>query len=207
MDDLSKYNLIFLDVDGVLNSSRTINKVPDTGYIGISDDHLKVLKDIVTDSRIDNIIILSSSWRSYFKYNNSPLTIYLKSRLKEFNLEIYDTTEYHKGQGGYNRGEQIINYLAHNGYNNYIILDDESFDFESCGIGDRVIQTEFYGDDGGLQLKHVEIAKNLLKTEPKVKITEEYANNISKIKNENYNAYISQIINKQHVGVPLEGDK
>ena len=52
-------NVIFLDVDGVLNNAYTTDRIK--GYIGIDDNKVRLLKQIV--DYFDAKIILSSTWR------------------------------------------------------------------------------------------------------------------------------------------------
>lgn len=111
-----KMKVIFLDIDGVLNT----NSVRE-----ISDDKLKLLSELVSKTGAD--VVLSSSWR--YGWNkpelNQPGTrIYrLKQLLKNNGIVIKDTigldlTKY----------IQIKNYLNTNMISNYIVLDDEPID-------------------------------------------------------------------------------
>lgn len=106
--------IIFLDVDGVLNSvqdrfSWTIE----------SDKHLILLACIVR--RTDAKIVVSSSWR------NCGLLDTLKKRLNDFLMSIYDKT---KDIG--ERGLEIKDWLdSHSGVESFVILDDEDFDIKS----------------------------------------------------------------------------
>ena len=106
--------IIFLDVDGVLNSvqdrfSWTIE----------SDKHLILLSCIVR--RTNAKIVVSSSWR------NCGLLDTLKKRLNDFLMSIYDKT---KDIG--ERGLEIKEWLdSHNGVESFVILDDEDFDIKS----------------------------------------------------------------------------
>ena len=71
-----------------------------------------------------------------------------------------------------NRPEEIAAWLADNKdvVKNYVSLDDD-FDeehYESFGLGGHLVRTDFFVDnesDGGLQEKHVERAKRILKEE------------------------------------------
>ena len=57
-----KKNVIFLDIDGVLNSEDSTDKIGSVK--GISDKHIKILKDIV--DIFDADLILTSSWKVYW---------------------------------------------------------------------------------------------------------------------------------------------
>ena len=105
--------IIFLDVDGVLNSvqdrfSWTIE----------SDKHLILLACIVR--RTNAKIVVSSSWR------NCSLLDTLKKRLNDFSMSIYDKT---KDIG--ERGLEIKEWLDnHNDIESFVILDDEIFNIK-----------------------------------------------------------------------------
>jgi len=107
--------IIFLDVDGVLNSvqdrfSWTIE----------SDKHLILLACIVR--RTNAKIVVSSSWR------NCSLLDTLKKRLNDFSMSIYDKTCC--SEHGI-RGLEIKEWLDnHNDIESFVILDDEAFDIK-----------------------------------------------------------------------------
>lgn len=107
--------IIFLDVDGVLNSvqdrfSWTIE----------SDKHLILLACIVR--RTNAKIVVSSSWR------NCSLLDTLKKRLNDFSMSVFDVTGYNKNGI---RGLEIKEWLDnHNDIESFVILDDEVFDIK-----------------------------------------------------------------------------
>ncbi len=120
-------NIIFLDVDGVLNSLEHLDKV----YLETGESHsgyeypfdpncLKNLQNLVhlTNSKL----VISSTWRINLK---GILTLIRK--LKEYNLdrEIIGYTPILKSK--VNRGEEISSFLSTLDYEpNFIILDDNS---------------------------------------------------------------------------------
>ena len=53
--------VIFLDVDGVLNSQQLFEKCEDDQLISVDEDNIKNLKTIVDATGA--MIVLSSSWR------------------------------------------------------------------------------------------------------------------------------------------------
>jgi hypothetical protein len=127
--------IIFLDVDGVLNSvqdrfSWTIE----------SDMHLILLACIVR--RTDAKIVVSSSWR------NCSLLDTLKKRLNDFSMSIYGKT---KDIG--ERGLEIKEWLDnHNDIESFVILDDEVFDIKEH-FPNNFVQTSM---KVGLQKEDVE---------------------------------------------------
>lgn len=105
--------VIFLDVDGVLNSSQD-------GYsIRLrTDSHLEHLKHIVKETGAK--IVLSSSWR----IGPAKALKNLHKRLEEYGLVIMDSTP---DVGSLCRGDEIRQWLKDNGEHveKFVILDDE----------------------------------------------------------------------------------
>lgn len=108
--------VIFLDVDGVLNSAQD-------GYsIRLkTDSHLKLLQYIVKETGAK--IVLSSSWRIGF----TPASKNLLARFKEYGLEIMDCTPELSGTC---RGDEIRKWLdefkTEYDVEQFAILDDEA---------------------------------------------------------------------------------
>lgn len=114
--------LIFLDVDGVLNSEATmIQEYDRTGkpqFLFVDDSMIDILYDIVVKTQAK--LVLSSSWRKVRRHSN-----YLKARLAEHSLSLYDMTV---SSHLINRGVEIQDWL--NKHKNidiesFIILDDD----------------------------------------------------------------------------------
>ena len=94
--------VIFLDIDGVLNTEQTFidihNEWKVTGNRRIEIDEFRVqfLKRIVEETNAK--IVLSSSWKIFYKKENNILipefkaAIQLNEILNKYNLEIYDIT-------------------------------------------------------------------------------------------------------------------
>ena len=153
--------VIFLDVDGVLNSADSDDTFRE-GIIGLDYSGIKLIKEIVDAT--DAEIILISTWKlAWYKDNKSrqdSVAAYLDKRLAEEGLVIMDKT------GGYmaDRGHGIIEWLSEHPTDSWIVLDDEIFDdYEECGIMPYLVKTDFY--DGGLKESHVEMAIKMLNKE------------------------------------------
>lgn len=125
--------VIFLDVDGVLNSTYSDNiSTGEKGWMWdtVSEYHLKKLKRIV--DKTDAKIVLSSSWREYHplltgdgEITDELLKI-LVHKLDIFGLSIYDVTPELRLQI---RGNEIKQWLDnHSEVEKYVIIDDE-YDF------------------------------------------------------------------------------
>ena len=111
-----KMKVIFLDIDGVLNTNSDRE---------ILNDKLKLLSELVSKTGAD--VVLSSSWR--YGWNQSELNqpgtrIYrLKQLLKDNDIVIKDTIGL-----DLTKSMQIKNYLNTNMISNYVVLDDEPID-------------------------------------------------------------------------------
>lgn len=150
--------IIFLDVDGVLNSNDTEDTF--RGYIGLDYSGIKLLREIVDATGAE--IVLVSSWKSRWYKDHKDcqdnLANYLDERLVEEGLKIIDKTE----GSSFERGAGIVKWLSEHPTESWIVLDDEIFpDYEEFGIMPHLVKTSFY--DGGLKDKHVEMAIDMLK--------------------------------------------
>lgn len=113
--------IIFLDIDGVLNSGKTVVRSPQ-GYIGIADNLVTKLRKIVKATGAN--IVLSSSWRESFLKQDLDGK-YLKRKLGYKGLKIFSTTELPQHS---DRGLEICHWLENNrnlGITHFCILDDE----------------------------------------------------------------------------------
>ena len=118
-----KHFVIFLDVDGVLNTTTTVQKTPD-GYTGIDDARVEVLAKII--EKIGGAdLVLSSDWKEMKPTDDDY--VYLVSKLKKYGLEISGQTF----DSNLERGKGIKEYLEeHSEIEEFVILDDMTFDFE-----------------------------------------------------------------------------
>ncbi len=157
-------NVIFLDVDGVLNSQTTDERC--NGVIGIDSNMVARLAKIVTNN--DAILMLTSSWRYHWWKpekegdEQHPLGEYLDKKLAEYNIKITDKISY----GGFNRGKAIRNWLKdHPEVDAFAVLDDEEFDYRDSDVWllPYLVKTSFYSDLGGLQETHIKVANHIFK--------------------------------------------
>ena len=154
--DYAGHNIIFLDVDGVLNCSATKDRVG--RYVGIDSKKVKLLKEIAEVMEAD--IVLSSSWKTdWYKDRKEDQDIFantLDKKLGEYGLVIVDRTY----DSGFARGQGIIDWMnIHGPVNSYIILDDEEFDFARVGISNHWVESNYYSLKGGITKKHVKLIK------------------------------------------------
>lgn len=119
-------NIIFLDIDGVLNTDSTPDRI--CGYVGIESTKVALLKQIV--DAMDAELVLASTWRSEWRNGNEPTEMgqYLYEKLAEYGLELSEQTPkivWHR------RAQEISDYLYYQlGVDKILILDDEDFMYD-----------------------------------------------------------------------------
>lgn len=114
--------VIFLDIDGVLNSSKTVDG--NFGYPELDPRNIAVLQEIV--SKTDAVLVLISSWKVDWLNEEGTASRsqeMIRYQLNQFGLDIYD----HTADMTYNRGEGIINWLNVHEAESWCVLDDEIF--------------------------------------------------------------------------------
>lgn len=155
-----KNKIIFLDIDGVLNSGEYWD------IIKPYEDKLTEMQREIDSECLDNLkkivnvtkakIVVISSWK-----NTTRKFREFKKYMFENGLNIYDTTK-NSPEGGINRGTEIRQWLEEHKdeVDKFIIIDDDIFpDYNE--LEEKLIKTEFY-NGRGLELKHVEKAINML---------------------------------------------
>ena len=143
--------VIFLDVDGVLNSDEYFEKIRDLEIDGIESevdvDKIKLLKKAIEETGAK--VVLSSSWR--LTRNGQGL----KKLLLQYGIFV-DSTPFIKHE----RGKEIKQWLINNpGVEDFVILDDEIFESYDDELMKKLIKISDgngrnFGE--GLQLKDVE---------------------------------------------------
>ena len=154
--------VVFLDIDGVLNEEKSRSRC--CGYLGIDDKKAKNLAKIVeeTNAKIVLISTWKDDWRKTDKAHQGIMANYLDKKLKKQGLVVLDKTKSIDENGfHFSRGEGILQYLADNKVEKYVILDDYQFDYDSCGLSDYYIKTDAY--NGGLTKELVGRAIQILK--------------------------------------------
>lgn len=114
--------VIFLDVDGVLNSDKTVRTTL-SGFTFVGSRHVKNLKRIIDSTGAK--VVLSSDWRYNRddpRYNKEFLE--LKRELLKYGIQIYDYTPELPSA---HRGNEIDRWLqGHSEVSNFVILDDRT---------------------------------------------------------------------------------
>lgn len=160
--------VIFLDIDGVLNTPSSESRCGE--YIGIDDEKVEKLKKIVEKTKAE--IVLVSTWKKYWRKEEKlkPLqdcsATYLDEKLAKCGLKAVDKTR-DKSDGRYlSRGEGILEYICRNNVENYVILDDCQFDYDGNDLTDKLVKTN---QIEGLTEKQVKAACEILKNKQKQK--------------------------------------
>ena len=158
MDD----RIVFLDVDGVLNTPDSKSRCG--GCIGIDNDKLKLLKEIVDVTKA--VIVLVSTWKEYWeplpqrKYLQDEFADYLDKKFKDAGLKVTDKTLNGWDGDWYSRGEGILDYIQIHKPKSFVILDDIQYDYDGCGLTDNLIKTNA---NVGLTSEQVQQAIEILK--------------------------------------------
>ena len=119
MDDLK---IIFLDVDGVLNSNLTQRRTTD-GFIFVSGRHIKNLKRIIDATGAK--VVLSSSWRmGRDDPSRNGDFLELRDELQRYGISFYGFTSELRSC---DRGAEISQWLEeHPDVTDYAVIDDST---------------------------------------------------------------------------------
>lgn len=140
-------NVIFLDVDGVLNDNFNTKELSPLGYTGIKSTLVKKLAEIVEATNAE--IVLTSDWKNEWEKNAeecSPDALYLNEKLEEASLFIMDkTTDKSVGLGYSGRGMGIHRYLnSHPDIEHWVVIDDNCFSDFDEEILTHFVHTDAY---------------------------------------------------------------
>lgn len=160
--------IIFLDIDGVLNSEEFYRSQPETEeykqFDDIDESKVSLLKEIVDATHA--LIVLSSTWRNLTREGRTNeiadnLYTYLEETLSKYGLHI----ESHTPQLGENRPLEIKSWLnSAPDVTAFVSLDDDftARQYARYGLDKHLVKTSFYGERGGLQPEHVQQAIDIL---------------------------------------------
>ena len=154
-------DLIFLDVDGVLNSTKhALELYKKTGVQRSNERYpfdwecLENFYKLVSDT--DASVVISSSWRNYEK------NMHVLNQIFDF----YGIRDKIVGQTGvmwnHGRDREIMDYLYRNPCDHFVVLDDVMY----TSLMDYTVWTTLYE---GFTKDDVEKAKKILKKEHKFK--------------------------------------
>ena len=173
-------NIVFLDVDGPLTYSEYDNDKT----ANIDPEKVKLLKEMCDKGNASVIII--SSWRGSENYTpkiyhtlldvlsqhevpvlgDAPYLPYeleddqnVSELIQVTTLEELPHYKYKKDTG---RAAEVQKYINDNNVDNFVILDDEDFDWADYKYETHWVQPSWFGN-GGLKPEHVEQAIKILK--------------------------------------------
>ena len=134
-DEQNQMQIMFLDIDGVLNNSTTTEQC--AGCVGINNHCLGRFKNIIdlTGAKI----VLISTWKEHWEKDKSRKHLqdefanYLDMKFAEIGLEVYDKVTDVDGEW-ITRGRNIMEYIKRVKPSNFVIIDDLSFDYAECGL-------------------------------------------------------------------------
>lgn len=148
---VSDIKVIFLDVDGVLNSEWFF-KNRENKDVDLDESRFPLLKKIV--NKTEAKIVLSSTWRFNLEHEGFQQ---LPKMLAKYNMSIIDYT----GRNNFGRGAEIHDWLvAHPEVEAFCILDDDSFDMGEY-VENQLVHTSWCKGHG-LEEKHVKQAITIL---------------------------------------------
>lgn len=140
---------IFLDIDGVMNTSESWSLSLNQQIL---DEKVMLLKQIV--DKTDAKIVISSSWRSF----NRHMEVVIE-KFSKYDLYIYSITP--KLGGNNQRGDEIRKWLKYNPkFDSFVILDDDSDMKEYTET--HLIKTDY---NIGLTQKQVDKAISMLNSD------------------------------------------
>jgi hypothetical protein len=154
-------NVVFLDFDGVLNSTSYLNSLPDghpekEGMLGLDPVNVAHLNHLVRRPLKPPGFVVTSTWRKGRTTKELQEILYDKGFL---GLVVGKTP----CLAGKSRGFEIQTWLTESDLygvevDNFVVLDDEE---NLAPVSDRVIKTDYY--HGGLLDSHVSRAIEMLK--------------------------------------------
>ena len=137
--------IIFLDIDGVLNSSDYRKQLGIRYFSEIIDQSKMLLLKKIVDAA-DAKIVLSTSWRKFWDEGESqldPVGQYINNVFAEYGLTIYGKTAVMEESG---RNAEIKAWLDGKWYvDGYVILDDKDFGW-SPDLRSHFVRTDLKGD-------------------------------------------------------------
>lgn len=134
-------NVVFLDVDGVLNTRTSCVAAPSGVVIGIDESRVGVLKKAMDIGGFDGVV-LTTTWKNLRKDNVDYL--YMIDLLKKHGIQIHGQTE-DKFLAGREWG--ILKYIElHPEVEDFVIIDDQHYGFDdSSKLWDRYLDTKGLG--------------------------------------------------------------
>lgn len=190
--------IIFIDIDGVLNSKASRkNSEIDYYHDFISDENMRFLEYIVRATGGAEIV-LSSSWKFYWnrgKTQHDEAGYYMNRIFKGYGLEISDKTS----DLDNDRDAEISQWIENNKnkIESYVILDDYDYNWSSCNKKHFVMTNDETGLDESSADRAIAILNGEMLEEMK-DVNEEWSRVRDIIRNtvddKNFNLYFKDLI-------------
>ncbi len=117
--------VIFLDVDGVLNTERTCVHAPSGVYVGVDEARIVILSNSMKQTGAAGVV-LTTTWKNMREDDEDY--IYLVKSLEKYEITVLGKT---KEEWVTKREDGIQKYLElHSEIEEFVILDDQHFGFE-----------------------------------------------------------------------------
>lgn len=145
-------NVIFLDIDGVLNSEEFERNIDQYQYVFKFSllDQKAILRLYKILWETNAYVVLSSSWRLSEESYKS-----VEEQLKPYRIKLIDKTP----QNTEGRGAEIVEWLEqHPEVSHYVVLDDDDFAMEP--VKNHLVLTTW---TDGLEDKHIQEAIDKMK--------------------------------------------
>lgn len=118
-------SVVFLDVDGVLNTRTSCVYAPSGIYVGVDEARILVLSKAMKETYTDGVV-LTSTWKNM--KNDSEDYIYLVKKLENHGIKILGKTEEERPS---QRELGILSYLElHPEIEDFVIIDDRHYGFD-----------------------------------------------------------------------------
>ena len=133
--------VVFLDVDGVLNTRRTCVRAPSGMYVGVDEARIEILAKSMKETGADGVI-LTTTWKNM--RDDEEDYIYLLESLAKYEIKVFGKT---KEERLAQREEGILKYLElHPEVEEFVILDDQHYGFKVYSkLWDSFIDTHGMG--------------------------------------------------------------
>ena len=141
--EYDRMNVVFFDVDGVLNSEKFLCETHGEFINPKNVANLKMIVD-ATGAKL----VMTSDWRKQVIDKDISKTHVreLVDRLADAGMEVYGATssgdELRNKYGVYTRACAVKDYVTANAVEGYVIFDDMDMDWEAEGLDSHWINTE-----------------------------------------------------------------
>lgn len=141
--EYDRMNVVFFDVDGVLNSEKFLCETHGEFINPKNVANLKMIVD-ATGAKL----VMTSDWRKQVIDKDISKTHVreLVDRLADAGMEVYGVTssgdELRNKYGVYTRACAVKDYVTANAVEGYVIFDDMDMDWEAEGLDSHWINTE-----------------------------------------------------------------